>query len=293
MTSSRNHVGGCGSARVPFQELIDLAVSLMHKIPPRNLVNLARRYHAEITLRPLMAQSSSIALLQPPPSWTLASHAESDWSIRRRMRIEGYGCPTRKLNRHQRKNRLKLGPVGHGVPPSSHGGAHPATLKSTGRAGAPRPLRLEGSSFRALIASGMGPDGLAEARKSHKKRRLMARSLAVVIVSVMVALVRKHYSGRSLPHLSSSSSTCMESLDDMVSETSSGVSDPALAEGNFDTTSDKYETSSVGEGGRSVLDVTTESGSEMTVEIGSKSDRKKQLDLCVNDEVSCFFLNQA
>lgn len=53
--------GGGNRARVPFQELIDLSISLMHKIPPRNLINLAKRYHTQITLQPLLAQSSSIA----------------------------------------------------------------------------------------------------------------------------------------------------------------------------------------------------------------------------------------
>ena len=139
----------------------------------------------------------------------------------------------------------------------------------------------------------MGPDGLAEARKSRKKRRLMVRSFSVVVVSVMVALVRKHFSGRSLSHSSSSSSNRLESLEDVVSMTSSGESDSALAESNVDITSNKYETSLVGEGGRCVLDVTTGSDNEMVVEVGSKNDQKKKLDLCVNDEVSCFFLNQA
>lgn len=81
-----------------------------HKIPPRNLIHLARRYHSEITLRPLMAKSSSIALLQPPPAWALASSIASDRVLRQKWIRDEFGSTsttTSKLNRHQRKNRLK------------------------------------------------------------------------------------------------------------------------------------------------------------------------------------------
>ena len=81
-----------------------------HKIPPRNLIHLARRYHSEITLRPLMAKSSSIALLQPPPAWALASSIASDRVLRQKWMRDEFGSTsttTSKLNRHQRKNRLK------------------------------------------------------------------------------------------------------------------------------------------------------------------------------------------
>mmetsp|Transcript_31823 Transcript_31823/g.38996 ORF Transcript_31823/g.38996 Transcript_31823/m.38996 type:complete len:562 (+) Transcript_31823:246-1931(+) len=56
---------------VPFQELIDTAISYMRQIPPRKLLQLAKRYHQ---LRPILKTSkiSSITLLQPPPDWALA-----------------------------------------------------------------------------------------------------------------------------------------------------------------------------------------------------------------------------
>jgi hypothetical protein len=286
--------GGGRRARVPFQELIDLAVSLMHKIPPRNLVNLARRYHTEITLRPLMAQSSSIALLQPPPSWALASTAESDWAMRQRMCNEA-----RKMNRHQRKNRLKLG------------GGGPLAAKSSGDVGSasPRPPPFDGPSVHAVIASGIGPDGLAEARKSREKRRLIARGSAVAVVSVLVALGRNRYyhsGGRPPARPSSSLSPLHKSTTDDVpiedgiaSRTPLppwGGSDATAADNNNgDTVDGNHE-----KGGPPVAD----SAAESDVEIDSDEQRevsvevlanvpKKTFDACVDDEVSCFFLNQA
>lgn len=153
-----------------------------HKIPPRNLINLARRYHAEITLKPLMAQASTIALLQPPPSWGLASHALSDWVLKQKMREE-QGLT--KLNRHQRKNRLKQQEFGTAT----------TTPEKRER---PPPVQ-------AVIASGTGPDGLAEARALRKKRRMLARSFAIVVLSVFVALARDYFSRQ--PEASDTSAT--------------------------------------------------------------------------------------
>jgi hypothetical protein len=148
-----------------------------HKIPPRNLISLAQRYHNNVTIQPLMAESSSIALLQPPPSWGLASHADSDWVIRQRLHKE----QGTKLNRHQRKNRKKLGNGSDCIIDDNS----PFMSTNYSEKGDQPPLH-------AVIASGSGPDGLAEARKMRKKRKILVRSVVVIIFSV-VALLGKSY----------------------------------------------------------------------------------------------------
>ena len=85
---------------------------------------------------------------------------------------------TTKLNRHQRKkNRLnrqhQQGGVGSGADEQQPTLAKP--------------------SIRAIIASGTGPDGQAEARKLRKRRRMQVRAVVVVAVSVLVALARNYY----------------------------------------------------------------------------------------------------
>ena len=130
-----------------------------HKIPPRNLMNLAQRYHNNVTVQPLMAETSSIALLQPPPSWGLASNADSDWVIRARM-LKEQGT---KLNRHQRKNRKKLG---NGSDYINDNESSCMSMVST-----IYPEKGDKPPLQAVIASGTGPDGRAEARKLRKKRR--------------------------------------------------------------------------------------------------------------------------
>jgi len=183
------------AARVPFQELIDLSISLMHKIPPRNLIHLAQRYHTQIALQPLLAQASTIALLQPLPAWGLASTTESDWVLRRKLYEE-----VRKLNRHQRKNRNRLFKQQKvSLLASSSSSSLAAmeqqqqlctTMTTCGKKPQPKSIIY----IQAMIASGTGPDGRAEARLLRKKRQMLVRSSVVAVVfSVLVAFGKKNY----------------------------------------------------------------------------------------------------
>jgi len=133
-----------------------------------------------------MAQASSIALLQPPPSWGLASSADADWVIRQRMREEYGLTKKKKLNRHQRKKKLKLS--------TAEASSSSLANKSSSSVVVSTDLLLfDKPSIQALIASGTGPDGRLEARKLRKKRRRIVQSLAVVLVSVLVAYGRRKY----------------------------------------------------------------------------------------------------
>ena len=135
-----------------------------------------------------MAQASSIALLQPPPSWGLASSADADWVIRQRMREEYGLTKKKKLNRHQRKKKLKLSAAEASSSSSVSNKNSSGSVKVSTEL-----LPFDKPSIQALIASGTGPDGRLEARKLRKKRRRIAQSLAVVLVSVLVAYGRKYY----------------------------------------------------------------------------------------------------
>ena len=119
-----------------------------------------------------MTESSSIALLQHPPSWGLASSADSDWIVRQRM-LKEQGT---KLNRYQRKKRKKLDYINESSPVMS------ADYSEKG----------DKPPLKAVIASGTGPDGRAEARKLRKKRKILAQSVAIIVFS-LVALLGKSY----------------------------------------------------------------------------------------------------
>ena len=166
-----------------------------------------------------MAQSSSIALLQPPPTWALVSSVDSSDRVlvcQKWIREEcGLATTTLKLNRHQRRNRQKQhvnssgGGVGVGKESGCGGSSSSSTttgLLSRSSVGSSlmsyinraRILLLShmdyGSSyFRAIIASGTGPDGLAEARKSRKRRRFIVQSTAVIVISMLVMIAKQKW----------------------------------------------------------------------------------------------------
>ena len=127
-----------------------------------------------------MAESSSIALLQPPPSWGLTSNIDSDWVIRARI-LKEQGT---KLNRHQRKNRKKLG---NGTDYVNDNESASTSMMST-----MYPEKGEKPPLQAVIASGTGPDGRAEARKLRKKRKVLKQSVVVIVFS-LVAVTAKNY----------------------------------------------------------------------------------------------------
>ena len=49
------------------------------------------------------------------------------------------------------------------------------------------------STFQAIIASGTGPDGLAEARESRKRRRFIVQSTAVFVISMLVIIAKQKW----------------------------------------------------------------------------------------------------
>lgn len=240
-----------------------------HKIPPRNLVNLAQRYHTEITLQPLMAQTSSIALLQPPPSWGLAPRADSDWVLRQRMREE-YGST--KLNRHQRKNRLKQ-------------------QGSFGDAASVHPL-LDEPPVRSLIASGTGPDGRAEARKLRKKRRMMARGVAVVILSVLVALARNYLARRPLASSQqlTKDALAQDNVARMLLEDDSANLERDDGPAKADV--EDNATDALQEAQGDETDSSQALGRNADHVVIAK-ETPSEVDACASDEVSCVFLHMA
>lgn len=250
-------------------------------------MNLAQRYHDEITLQPLMAQASTIALLQPPPSRCLASYADSDWVLKQKLREE-HGL---KLNRHQRKNRFKL--VNTDVEYHSD---EVTSSKYPGK-------MQKNAASKAIIASGTGPDGRAEERKLRKRRKMVARSVAVVLLSVFAAMAKTYFSSSpSLDELSE-----MPKMLSEVKKVSTGKSKltiPEISDDNDKTC--QAETCSNEEKSRAILsekqhlagsvaeDADPERPKLMSSEKteDSSGEDENEGTLCSNDEVSCFFVHQ-
>ena len=116
---------------------------------------------------------------------------------------EEFGLATIKLNRHQRKNRLKQQQqLGCGINGGSGDDSSPGNVSSSRSGGLMTSiirarfrlsLHRDGSFIRAVIASGTGPDGLAEARNMRKKRRFILQSLAGIVVSMLVITAKQKW----------------------------------------------------------------------------------------------------
>lgn len=221
-----------------------------------------------------MAQASTIALLQPPPSRCLASYADSDWVLKQKMREE-HGL---KLNRHQRKNRFKLVNTDVGY----HG-----DYQVTNRKGQTKMQKLVS---KAIIASGTGPDGRAEERKARKHRRMIVRSVAVALLSVFAAMAK--------PYFSSPARDERHNIPQQPSETKEVVIEYNIPTSKPDITSDNCQEVTCSQNDQ--LSDALSKGSSDNVEVG-EAEVKTEVEtadehdasVCAEDEVSCFFMYQA
>jgi hypothetical protein len=87
----------CNDPRVPFQEIFDLALFYMERLPPRNLLRLARRYFGKEFVENLFQQAPGIFL--KPPDWTTAPTAKSDLELQRRENHRAEAAGTCNIDR--------------------------------------------------------------------------------------------------------------------------------------------------------------------------------------------------
>ena len=209
---------------MPFQELIDMAISFMRRIPPRKLVPLAKRYFFEDAIRPLLAQVSSITLLQPPAAWALAPVAPSDELLKRRARsrrlLSGVPeVPQKRIRLEEAVHSTKTSSADTGM---SDDNSFDLTPRVDEKAGYIKLRLVNGEAVRtvqAVVASGMGPDGEEENRLSKKRRKRRIRLAIIVGVVVLVGAVALVPSNVSIPHPFENSPS--QSIDSVSAHTSS------------------------------------------------------------------------
>ena len=150
-----------------------------------------------------MVQASSIAMLQPPPAWALKTHADSDWVVRQKVReLSG----NTKLNRHQRKNRAKLG--------TRSDRSMSIDLSET----SPSSIVLVTPSLKVIIASGTGPDGRAVAKRKRKKRKLIVRCAVVMLLAAVVVVFRGRGTSDDLAEITGDSRVLVSVEEELQSD---------------------------------------------------------------------------
>jgi len=168
------------------------------------LPSLGRKYYTDPSVQQLLAQSSSIALLQPPPSWGLASTTPSDWVLQQQARgMQGLPAASRNGRRSRARYRGASGEAASStVLVEKDDNTTPArsmkkmmTFEELDEAQVLKNVmikcgKLQKNGARAIIASGIAPADDYSARKRRRWRILILGGVIVAVVSITWALMR-------------------------------------------------------------------------------------------------------
>jgi hypothetical protein len=191
MASSMSGAVGSNRVRVPFQELIDTALSYMRRVPPRKLMGLATRYFAEDPGRDLLfQQAKSISLLQSPPSWGLAATSPADWVLTQRMReSRGLKSTNGRLRRNRSRSRSRS---------DQEESIDVNDIEEITK------YLDEKQRTLAVIATGYGPGDDDEEKRRKRRKMLMWGAVAVAFIAVSYA-VATQYGPSTVPVIDSDS----------------------------------------------------------------------------------------
>ncbi|KAL7565276.1 hypothetical protein ACA910_014568 [Epithemia clementina (nom. ined.)] len=151
-------------ARVPFQEIIDLALVFMRRVPPKKLLPLAVRYYGGPHVASLLAPSQNIRLFSSPAEFAVKSRTTADWVLQQRA-----------LNKQSTGEQDQ--------PPKASGEENLKEVLS----------RMRDSP--AVIALGFS-EGEAKQRKRKRRRYMMMGALGVAVVAIAVCIAFKSYSSK-------------------------------------------------------------------------------------------------
>lgn len=164
---------------VPIQELIDMAISYMRKVPPRHLIPLARTYNKG-ELKPYIIASHSISLFKHPPAWALRSSANTD-SMRYQI------CERKEnSNSQQLKERKKQ------LNKISHYGENNQKKENCNDAKGVNPSKF---APNAVVAAGIGPDPTP----IYRNKMLIIGGLTIVVLSIGWGLLKMSQDPDSKP----------------------------------------------------------------------------------------------
>ncbi len=186
------------NARVPFQELMDLAIQYMEKIPPKHLIALATRYygreyvHKELVtmtssrhVAPLPTKEASkirddITFLQSPPTWTRSFTAHSDQTL--------------KYYHTQQRRRLRLMSAETLLPDAT--ASPPCSIEPDEIVSLYTLFQFNGDTEKlmAVIASGYSiGDDMTDIRRRKRKQRKRFRQAGTALAVMVVAIGVGYY----------------------------------------------------------------------------------------------------
>lgn len=169
-----------GAPKVPFQELINHALLLMQKIPPTQLVPLARQYYGATQVEQYLAAAASdrIHLLEPTPvEWAVSPSTPADWVLQQRAR-EGHK-PTRRERKKEQKLRRKY-------PNASTENVEDNMDEEEVDEASIRQYLKRNTHTRPVIALGYGrPQKPRFTKKQQKQMIAVATAVAVAVIAIV------------------------------------------------------------------------------------------------------------
>lgn len=152
---------------VSFEEIIELSIHFMRRIPPRKLISLARTFARDQGMKLPFEEAPSISLFQQPPLWAVANSAPSLQSIK-------VQSPDLFSNSMRMKKKRKLREE-----ISISGGANSAVNYEC--VSEPKKYKQSNTSF-AIIAAGLGPDG--DGDKQRARRLSIFTGISILALTV-------------------------------------------------------------------------------------------------------------
>ena len=211
LISSQISIGSKGT-KVPFQDIIDNALTFLRRVPPRKLIHLTKMYYAEDTLKPMLDLTPSIALLNKHPRWGLISTAPADWVLKQRARrLVG-----RSITRRDRRNRVRSRSPS---PVNNENSSSAADSPKSNREGPPvsneddeiAKYLEDQKRMLAVIACGFGA-GDEDDVLNRKRRRLLLGCLTAAVVLISVAVIMNSGGrGDEQPHRKAEAGSCNSS----------------------------------------------------------------------------------
>lgn len=217
--------------RVSFQELIELAIDIMARVPPRKLVPLATRYYSADPLHSnidtMLQDARDIVFLQRPPTWalqrtlpppSLVLKQPQGWSVasptrgRRRASFHrdtfgsvravdspstaSTGSMRRVDSRGSSLNRLEGMKREHGSDENDE--MAKANAKNGKNASSAEEAEIESylrenNKTMAVIALGFGPGDDEEKRRRKRRKLLVYGAVATVVVAIAVGVAMQTY----------------------------------------------------------------------------------------------------
>ena len=172
-------VSSMNEARVPFEEILEHAVSYMERLPPRKMLGLSARYYGRDQVQELVEGAPGISFLQTPPGWTRAPRAKSDWVLRQEDRQQRGLGPSRRDRKvveqqQQEEEQRRVKEV--------------CNLDVEDDEDRKRILADDKSKALAILAAGYGAGDDVERRRRRQRRGMMVGAVVVAALAISVGL---------------------------------------------------------------------------------------------------------